>query len=69
MQENDRVRLLHMLEAAREALSFASGKTRKDLDENRQLVLAVVRDIEIIGEAADLPDLIEALEKIVEGPK
>ena len=53
MQDNDRIRLKHMLEAAEEALLFARGKSRKDLDHNRQLVLAIIRDVEIIGEAAD----------------
>ena len=41
-----------MLDAAREAVSFAHGRTRSDLDEDRQLVLALVKDIEIVGEAA-----------------
>jgi uncharacterized protein with HEPN domain len=41
-----------MLDAAREAISFASGKSRNDLDENRMLVLSLVKDIEIVGEAA-----------------
>ncbi|MXW23624.1 MAG: DUF86 domain-containing protein [Chloroflexi bacterium] len=42
-----------MLDAAREAVSFASGHVRADLDEDRQLVLALVKDVEIIGEAAN----------------
>ena len=46
------VRLQHMLDAAREALSFAGGKARGDLDTDRMLVLALTRDLEIIGEAA-----------------
>ena len=37
---------------AREALSFVQGRTRSDLDRDRQLVLALVKDIEIVGEAA-----------------
>jgi uncharacterized protein with HEPN domain len=41
-----------MAEAAREALGFAKGKKREDLDDNRMLVLALVKDIETIGEAA-----------------
>ena len=41
-----------MVDAAREALSFASGSSRADLDANRQLVLALVKCIEIVGEAA-----------------
>lgn len=52
MHEDDAIRLLHMLDAAREALEFAEGLTRPDLDGDRKLVLALVKDIEIIGEAA-----------------
>ena len=52
MHNHDVVRLQHMRDAAQEALSFARGRTRTDLDSNRQLVLALVKDIEIIGEAA-----------------
>ena len=52
MKKDDEIRLRHMLEAAREALSFVAGKTRSDLDQDRQLVLALVKSIEIIGEAA-----------------
>ena len=52
MRRDDGVRLRHVLDAAREAVSFARGRTRDDLDKDRQLVLAVVKDIEIVGEAA-----------------
>ena len=52
MIRDDQIRLRHMLEAAREALSFACGRSRKDLDTDRQLVLSLVKDIEIVGEAA-----------------
>ncbi len=52
MKREDRVRLQHMFDASGEALSFAEGKTRTDLDEDRQLVLAIVKCVEIIGEAA-----------------
>jgi len=48
----DQVRLLHMRDAAREALEFAAGRSRAALDEDRMLVLALVKAIEIIGEAA-----------------
>jgi uncharacterized protein with HEPN domain len=41
-----------MLEAGQEALSFAVGKTRSDLNLDRKLVLSLVKDVEIIGEAA-----------------
>jgi uncharacterized protein with HEPN domain len=52
MSGDDAIRLRHMLDAAHEALRFAEGRTRADLDRNRMLVLALVKDIEIIGEAA-----------------
>ncbi len=51
MRENDRIRLHHMLDAAREALSFVTDRERRDLDTDRMLVLALVKSIEIIGEA------------------
>jgi len=41
-----------MLDAAREAISFAAGRSRDDLDHDRMLVLEIVKDVEIIGEAA-----------------
>jgi uncharacterized protein with HEPN domain len=41
-----------MLEAAREARHFAKGKTRSDIDRDRLLALALMRCIEIVGEAA-----------------
>jgi uncharacterized protein with HEPN domain len=41
-----------MLDATREALGFAAGKTRLDLDKDRMLVLSLVKDVEIIGEAS-----------------
>lgn len=52
MRKDDQVRLRHILDAAREAMSFVSGRTRADLDSNRMLVLSLVKDIEIVGEAA-----------------
>ena len=52
MQKDDEVRLRHMLDAAREAVSFAHGRVRGDLETDRQLVLSLVKDIEIVGEAA-----------------
>jgi len=52
MYVDDKVRLNHMLDAAREALSFVQSAKREDLDSNRQLSLSLVKCIEIIGEAA-----------------
>lgn len=52
MQKADRVRLRHMLDSAREAVSFVQDGSRGSLEGDRQLVLALVKSIEIIGEAA-----------------
>jgi uncharacterized protein with HEPN domain len=52
MNEQNEVRLRHMLDAAREALTFAEDHTRKDLDTNQMLVRALSMSIGIIGEAA-----------------
>jgi uncharacterized protein with HEPN domain len=41
-----------MLDAAKEALSFAKNKSRGDLDSDRMLVLSILKSIEIMGEAA-----------------
>ena len=52
MYPDDSTRLRHMRDAAREALEFAKGKRRADLDKDRQLALAVLKCIEIVGEAS-----------------
>ena len=52
MRKDDVVRLRHMLDAAEEAMGFAQGRERRDLDQDRKLTLALVKEIEIIGEAA-----------------
>jgi uncharacterized protein with HEPN domain len=41
-----------MLDAALEALSFGTGQTEKQLSADRMRLLAIVRCIEIVGEAA-----------------
>ena len=52
MPPDDRIRWRHMIEAAQDAIGFVDGRTRADLDRDRMLLYAVVRAIEIIGEAA-----------------
>lgn len=52
MRAEDRVRLRHMVEAAESAVQFIAGRQRPDLEEDRMLLFALVRAIEIIGEAA-----------------
>ena len=51
-RHDDVTRLRHMLDSAREAVAMAKDWTRADLDSNRMLELALVRLIEIVGEAA-----------------
>lgn len=52
MHADDRVRLHHMIEAAESAVQFVAGRQRPDLEEDRMLLFALVRAIEILGEAA-----------------
>ncbi|WP_199333897.1 HepT-like ribonuclease domain-containing protein [Oculatella sp. FACHB-28] len=49
---DDLTRLLHMRDAASEAINFAASQSREILNSNRMLTLALVKEIEIIGEAA-----------------
>jgi uncharacterized protein with HEPN domain len=52
MRGDDRIRILHMVDAAESVEQFATGKKREDLDTDRMLLFAIVRAIEVIGEAA-----------------
>lgn len=52
MRPDDRIRIQHMIDAAAEAQRFVRGRSRSDLDTDRMLLFALVRAIEIIGEAA-----------------
>ena len=49
MPKTDRVRLYHILDAGREAITFSQGRSRADLDTDRMLQLSLVRLLEIIG--------------------
>ncbi|HUO08881.1 MAG TPA: DUF86 domain-containing protein [Phycisphaerae bacterium] len=51
-KQTDADRLRHMLEAAEKATEFSRNKTREDFHRDQQLLFAVARCIEIIGEAA-----------------
>jgi uncharacterized protein with HEPN domain len=53
MQRDDIACLNHILDAAEKALTFVKGKTRKNLERDEMLALALVRLLEIIGEAAN----------------
>lgn len=52
MPHKDEIRLRHMLDHAREAVDMIKGKREKDLKNERMLELALVRLIEIVGEAS-----------------
>ena len=52
MPPEDLIRLRHMLDSAREAVGLIKDKSRQDLDADRILSLALVRLLEIVGEAA-----------------
>jgi uncharacterized protein with HEPN domain len=52
MTPEDRIRVRHMLDAIESALKFIDGRSRQDLDSDLLLVFALVRAIEVVGEAA-----------------
>ena len=49
---HDAVRLRHMLDAAHKARAFMRNRSRSELESDEMLALAVVRLLEILGEAA-----------------
>lgn len=53
MRPDDLIRLRHMADAAREAIDFVRGRSRNTLDHDLQLVWALTKAVEIIGEAAN----------------
>ena len=52
MRSDDRVRVAHMADAAEAVGQFIEGQERADLDRNRMLLFALVRAVEVLGEAA-----------------
>ncbi len=53
MNELDKNRLTDMLRAAQRARAFVDGKTRESLEEDNEVLgFAVVRAVEVVGEAA-----------------
>jgi uncharacterized protein with HEPN domain len=51
MKLDDKARLEHILESAKDAISFLGYMTEDELAQNRMALQAIVRSIEIIGEA------------------
>ncbi len=69
-RRDDRVRLRHMLAYAREAVSLSQGRSRGDLDSDRLFNLALVRLLEIVGEAANrIPTEVQSLYPDVPWPQ
>ena len=52
MRPEDRTRILHMIEAAETVADFVSGRAREHLGSDRMLLFALVRVVEVLGEAA-----------------
>ncbi len=52
MYVDDNERLRHMLDAAMQAHEFVSTKHRNDIDSDPMLLFALLKALEIIGEAA-----------------
>ena len=52
MNEFDETRLRDILDETRIVKAFIAGHTRSDLDANTMLAYAVIRAVEVIGEAA-----------------
>jgi uncharacterized protein with HEPN domain len=52
MPPEDHIRVPHRVEAARTARRFIAGRLRDDLDSDQMPLFALVRAMEIIGEAA-----------------
>lgn len=50
---DDFTRLKHIADACQEALDFIKGITRQELENDRMLSLALVKELEIIGEATN----------------
>src|SRR5215210_5858252 len=53
MRDDDRVCILHMVDAAEAVAQFVAGRTRDDLEQDRMLLFALAHAIEILGEAAN----------------
>ena len=53
LPDHDQHRIRHMIEAAQQAMYFMEGRQRGHLDTDVQLRLALLRALEVIGEAAN----------------
>lgn len=53
LQDNDRIRLQHMLDAAERITAFVDNISKEKFQEDEKLNLATIRLLEILGEAAN----------------
>ncbi len=53
MENKDLVRFRHMLDSLNAILRFVKGRTRRHLNTDRMFSNAVIRELEILGEAAN----------------
>jgi len=52
MKPDDRVRLMHIADALRNAIRFIERRSREDLEKDAMLAFAVTHALQIVGEAA-----------------
>ena len=52
MPKDERIYLRHMLDAARKVMAFTQQRQREDMESDEMLSLAIVRLLEILGEAS-----------------
>lgn len=52
MQPNDLTRLRHMVEVCEQLLEFVERRSRPEFDDDQLFAFAVVRGLEVLGEAA-----------------
>jgi uncharacterized protein with HEPN domain len=52
MNESDIIRLKHMLDCAKSALNLVKSRTFDDMVNDRMFRMALIKEIEILGEAA-----------------
>jgi len=52
MSQADDIRIRHMVDAISAVMGFVEGRSRSDLDGDQMLLFALVRAVEVVGEAA-----------------
>jgi len=52
MFPDDQTRIRHIIDAGNEAVHFLGNMSLEELDKDRKTLQAIIRDIEIIGEAS-----------------